>query len=228
MTVRLPPRFLSEKELVTGLVNFIRKTKDESYELLREFEGGFGRPDLLLFSTPERNSIRDLSDLATLNPRFAPLLSKAASKRIQTLRSLALVSGVSLASAKRIAKELAGLGRAEMSAPPRESLKISPIQSAPFRQVVAVEAKLRDWRRALIQAYRYLQYSNESWVVLDHAHATSAVKNQASFSSCGVGLASMSSVGELYVHVFATNRKWEDSALAWRAQALLARLIAKN
>lgn len=219
------PHFKSEQKLVSAFVEFIRQTKDNSFQLLQEFEAGFGRPDVLLYGVPTDFASRDVKSLATLNPRFAPLLSTAASKGVQSMASLALASGVSEISARRIANELASIERLQMTDNSNQTFKIHPIHHPPFSQVVAIEAKLRDWRRALVQAYRYLQFSTESWVVLDHARIASATKESELFRSCGVGLASFSALGELHIHVFAVNRVWEGSALAWRTQAILARAI---
>lgn len=219
------PNFQSEQLLVSAFVEFILETKDESFQLLQEFEAGFGRPDVLLYSLPMDHVASDVNSLATLNPRFAPLLSTAVSKTVQSLSSLALATGASLISARRIANELTGIDRLQMNDNSKQAFKIRPIHRPPFTEVVAIEAKLRDWRRALVQAYRYLQFSTESWVLLDHARAASAVKERAMFESCGIGLASFSTAGELHIHVFAENRRWDGGALAWRTQALLARSI---
>lgn len=225
MIAKSAPHFPSEQLLVSAFVAFINETKDKRFQLLQEFEAGFGRPDVLLYSVPMDHAASDVESLAALNPRFAPLLSTAVSKTIQSLPALALASGASQISARRIASELASIDRLQMKDDSNQTFKIRPIHNPPFSQVVAIEAKLRDWRRALVQAYRYLQFSTESWVLLDHARAASAVKECELFGSCGIGLASFSAVGELHIHVFAVNRKWEGSALAWRTQALLARSI---
>lgn len=221
----VPQHFQSEQILVSEFVSFIFKTKNSSFQLLQEFEAGFGRPDVLLYGVPIVHAASDVKSLAELNPRLAPLLSVAVSKTVQSLSALALASGTSEISARRIAGELAGIDRLKMNDDSNQTFKIFPILKPPFSQVVAIEAKLRDWRRALVQAYRYLQFSTESWVLLDYARAASAIKERALFESCGIGLASFSSIGELHIHVYAVNRKWEGGALAWRTQALLARTI---
>jgi len=216
-------RFPSEEKLVSAFVEFVLRTNDGSFQILREFEGGFGRPDVLLYSNPSDNAAHDIQSLSELNPRLAPLLSTKVSKTVRSLSALAAASGASRPSTRRIANELARIDRLKMTDATGNTFKISPIRRPPFSQVVAIEAKLRDWRRALVQAYRYLQFSTEAWVVLDYAAAASAIKEEGLFRSCGVGLASFSASGELHIHVFAKNEHWQDSALAWRTQAILAR-----
>jgi hypothetical protein len=225
MTNQTQSRFVTEESLVAEFVAFLLKTKNASFDILREFEGGFGRPDLLLYEPPSEERYQDIESLANINPRFAPLLSIATATTIFSLESLREATGVSKHSARRIVGELSKLGRLKMDDATQQTFKISPVPKPPFRQVVAIEAKLSDWRRALIQAYRYLQFSNESWVLLDHKSASSALKRGETFKSCGVGLASFSTGGSLYVHFPAKNRAWSNGILAWRTQALLARSL---
>lgn len=67
----------------------------------------------------------------------------------------------------------------------------------PFRNNYAIEAKLKDWKRALKQAYRYRWFAEYSFVVLDTYHANAALKNIDFFVKYNVGLASVSTDGVL-------------------------------
>lgn len=216
-------RFQTEESLVNDFVLFLNRTRKKKFEVLREYEGGFGIPDLLLYSLPNRRQAKDIDSLASINPRLAPLLSESTAKKINTLVSLSLATGTSLNSAQRLFSELLGAGRIEQRGASTQHFQIDPISCPPFKQVVAIEAKLRDWRRGLVQAYRYIQFSNESWVLLDHSTSLSALRHQEQFRTYGVGLATFTTTGKLYIHVPAVNRSWSNSGLAWRTQALLAR-----
>lgn len=216
-------RFRSEESLVNEFVLFLNRTRQHKFEVLREYEGGFGIPDLLLYSLPKARQVKDVESLARINPRLAPLLSKANSKQINTLEALSQTTGATPDSARRIFIELSKIGRIKMKRTSKHSFQIDPIQTPPFKEVVAIEAKLRDWRRALVQAYRYIQFSNESWVLIDHSTSLAALKQRKQFEAYGVGLASFTTSGDLYIHVPAMYRTWSNSALAWRTQALLAR-----
>ena len=57
--------------------------------------------------------------------------------------------------------------------------------------VVTVEFKLRNWQRALAQAFKHRNFGNEAYVVLDDAHAASALKNLSRFEEANVGLVSV-------------------------------------
>lgn len=54
--------------------------------------------------------------------------------------------------------------------------------------LVAFEAKLSDWRRALSQAYRYRYYADLAVVVLPASASRPAVENRRNFEDAGVAL----------------------------------------
>lgn len=214
--------FHSELRLVEEFISFLENTKAGKFEIIPEVEAGFGRPDLILYTPPKTRTIRDIDALAKLNPRLSPLLSQTASKTITSLDTLAKAAGITNSSARQIAKELVEISRLKYSTN-MQVFELDPIKVPPFSPLVSIEAKLNDWKRALVQAYRYLQFSNESWVLIDHAHCLNASKHINLFSSYGIGLASFSRDGKLYIHIKAKTIDWPNTPVAWRAQSLLAR-----
>jgi hypothetical protein len=220
-----PPNshFKSEAKLVAALVAFLTKTSNGQFFVLAEHEGGFGRPDLLLYGKGP-HAAHDIETLAKINPRLAPLFSPITSGRIDSIESLAMATGSSNPTARRIIRQLRQADRLRLDCAKSAEVSIIPISRLPFPEIVAIEAKLRDWRRALVQAYRYLQFSTESWVVLDHSRAAAALRMTDLFASSGVGLATYSKENGLFVHSPALNKRLEDSPLTWRTQAMLARI----
>lgn len=231
----LPPaaaairEFGSEEELVSSFCAFLANTSQGRYEIVAEHEAGFGRPDVLLFSQPPSLGA-DIQALARIPARLAPLLATKTARKVKSIQDVARLCGVSSPSANRIARELEKVGRLKRSIQKNSLLQIAiaPVEAPPFASVVAIEAKLRDWRRALTQAYRYLEFANESWVVLDHRFVSSALKAAVSFKSSGIGLASFSLTGELFIHIYARSRTQPVGALAWRTQAILSRHLLHN
>jgi hypothetical protein len=216
--------FKSEEDLVSSFGAFLAATCDGTYEVISEHEAGFGRPDVLLFNRVNHSS-NDVHKLARIPLRLAPLLARSAAQSIATIEDVAKLCGVSFKSATRVIKELERAGclpnrKATASARP---IKIEPVSAPPFKSVVAIEAKLRDWKRALVQAYRYLEFAHESWVLLDHNFIGNALREKEMFRSSGVGLASFSIRGDLYIHIPSRKRKQPENALAWRTQAILSR-----
>lgn len=66
--------------------------------------------------------------------------------------------------------------------------------------VVSFELKLRNWKRGLVQVFRYRSFSNEVFLVLDHAHISPAVGSLNQFIRANVGLASYNQDREFHVH----------------------------
>lgn len=64
----------------------------------------------------------------------------------------------------------------------------------------AFELKLKNWKRALMQAYRYSAFSHYSYVVLDYAHAQSALTHIDMFQRSNIGLATLDITGKIIVH----------------------------
>jgi hypothetical protein len=64
----------------------------------------------------------------------------------------------------------------------------------------AYEAKLTNWKRALVQAYKYKAFAKRSYVILDYDHITSALSNRGLFINSNIGLISINSDGKMYFH----------------------------
>lgn len=62
------------------------------------------------------------------------------------------------------------------------------------------EMKLRNWKRALIQAIKYKAFSNYAYVVVDHYYASPAIKNIERFKAANVGLVSIEHSGKVHKH----------------------------
>ena len=62
-------------------------------------------------------------------------------------------------------------------------------------QVVAFELKLTDWRRAMVQAFRYRSFSPLSYVVMPEASLESAIRHVSEFEKYGIGLLSFGPAG---------------------------------
>ncbi|HRE42125.1 MAG TPA: hypothetical protein PLG90_12425, partial [Ignavibacteria bacterium] len=56
---------------------------------------------------------------------------------------------------------------------------------------ISIELKLRDWKKALSQAFKYRFYSNQAIVILDSNYSEPAIKNLDKFKKFNVGLCSL-------------------------------------
>jgi hypothetical protein len=64
---------------------------------------------------------------------------------------------------------------------------------------IAIEAKLKNWKRALNQAYRYKWFASTSYVVLDEKRISGALLNIDLFKKMNVGLACIDKKGNVSI-----------------------------
>lgn len=66
-------------------------------------------------------------------------------------------------------------------------------------RVIAIEYKLSNWKRALVQAYRYRSFAEESYVFLDKSYIHRAKKNIEDFKLSNIGLSSVDIDGNIEI-----------------------------
>lgn len=62
-------------------------------------------------------------------------------------------------------------------------------------EIISIEAKLKNWKRALRQAYRYKSFSEESYVFMDESYIGSPLKNIDEFKKYNIGLCGVTEKG---------------------------------
>jgi hypothetical protein len=67
-------------------------------------------------------------------------------------------------------------------------------------ETMAVEAKLRNWQKALKQAFRYRSFAHVSYVLLDRSYARAAVRNLDRFVRANVGLMTITPAGDVEIY----------------------------
>lgn len=72
---------------------------------------------------------------------------------------------------------------------------------------IAFEMKLSDWRRGLIQAFRYRSFATMSFVVLDNSHTKAAVANVDRFRRANIGLIGINIDGTFRIYVWPEREK---------------------
>jgi len=86
-------------------------------------------------------------------------------------------------------------------------------------EIVAVEAKLDDWCRALRQAYRHLDFAHRSCVLLDANRASPGIRNLAAFKRLNIGLITLRSSGHPRVWFSPAKGTPRSSLKYWQANA---------
>lgn len=61
-------------------------------------------------------------------------------------------------------------------------------RASPFSDVVAIEAKLQDWRKGLYQATRYTQFAHRSYLLVSGNQVGKALEQYSVFAQSGIGL----------------------------------------
>lgn len=201
-----------------AIVACTRRARRREYRAELEVDAGVGIADLILTKRAPR-STEGLRALGSVSPRLAVLLSRELSGSIKNRQALAASLGTSEGAAQRVIATLSAAGVATQT---RDSLELTTVKSLPFERLIAVEAKISDWQRVLVQAYRNLQFADESWVVLDHAYIRPAISQLERFQVAGVGLASIDRNRGLFIHQGATARGPVSLGKRWQAQAVLA------
>lgn len=210
--------FESEAALVKAIIACVVRARRREYRVELEVDAGVGVADLVLAKRSPR-STKALQAAAMVSPRLAVLLKQGVGDAIKSRAELAAFLGTSEGAAQRVAAQLIAAGVATHS---RGSLTISGLRTPPFEQLIAVEAKISDWQRVLVQAYRNLQFADESWVVLDHAFARPAIAQLDRFRIAGVGLASVERGRGLFIHHAAATQGPMSLAKRWQAQSVLS------
>ena len=94
------------------------------------------------------------------------------------------------------------------------------------KRIIAFEAKLHDWKRAISQAYRYQRYANQAWVVLDASRAKGATRATEQFRRLNVGLKVLSRTGHSKTLVSPRFRSPKSPYHFWEANSLIAATLS--
>jgi hypothetical protein len=206
---------------VRATLSCLRSSSGRSFKIELELDAGVGLADIVLYRRQPQSS-RELRLLASVPPRLAALLAPQTAREIRSSHDLSRLLGLTKPAADRVTRQFEKLGllRAKSS-----GIEVRSVNVPPFQTIISIEAKLNDWSRALVQAYRNRQFADESWVVLDHRFYRPAVAKLERFQRSGVGLATVDLAGNLYVHYPAPSVQPISSTKRWHAQAALARRV---
>jgi len=86
-------------------------------------------------------------------------------------------------------------------------------------EVIAIEAKLRDWREALQQAYRNTSFAAESYILMPLEAAQRAAQNYLEFEVRGVGICT---IGAGFLEVLHPARRHEQPLEPWLTERAAA------
>ena len=66
------------------------------------------------------------------------------------------------------------------------------LKSKKDKKIITIELKLKNWKRALAQAYKYKSFSDVSYVCMDDSNIASIIKHLDMFKKYNIGLLTIS------------------------------------
>lgn len=221
--------FPTEKELVRAIIrergDSWHKKGKTSLGVLSEFESSVGRADVLFYSL--KKNWRDHVLYGQIRPRWLYALRTLPFRKRFTVEDFAFSSGVSNKTAMKALLDYKRLGYCRLSKENGYWIKIR--QPAPIvDSIIAIEAKLKDWKRAMSQAYRYRGYADQAWVILDSSYANGAIAATYEFQRLNVGLKVMDKANRIETLVTPRLHPPKSPVHFWEANALIAAAISKH
>ncbi len=226
-SINTKKRFTSEASLVNlfeALLNNRKKPCTTGY--LKEFDCSNGIADIVLFE--KRKDWKANTMIGEVPSRWAYALHRIPYRQTFSVELFADAAGVTEKRALQALRQYAELDFCKEKKAKRLWTKIrQPIPVV--NKIYAIEAKLYDWKRALSQAYRYLDYANQSWVILDHGRINPALANIKKFQRLNVGLASLAGTGHIITHFDPFPASPRSPQKVWQANSeIAARFMTLN
>lgn len=218
-------RFDSEAELVNAAKRIVAPSLSDVFGFSDEFDCNDGIADLVLYRLRPHWQLAE--GLQSLSPRWAAALYALPYRRGFTIDWFAETNLVTRRRATQALIEYEHAGFCEPMATKNRWVKTRQLRPIVSR-IYAIEAKLRNWQHALSQASRYRAFANESWVLLDEASVTPAITSLDRFAEMNVGLASLSTTGDLLRHYVPASREPTDTWRFWFANVLIARQVRQE
>ena len=215
--------FPTEAELVRYILesgtHLARGISRRQPNILKEFDSSAGRADIVLFQL--RNKWRTRILYGELPPRWLYALRVLPVRKYFTSVEFAQMTGVSMNTAMQKLRLFEQMGYCKQRGRGGSWSKIR--QPLPIvKRIIAFEAKLHDWKRAISQAYRYQRYANQAWVVLDASRAKGATRATEQFRRLNIGLKVLYRTGHSKTLVRPRFRSPKSPYHFWEANSLIA------
>ena len=189
--------FITERQLVETLKGNFKticdwNTSRTQTNILEEVNLGFGIADLVI-------SKLNKSQVSSNTWSYFDIIIYKIIETDQNV-SIELLKSITKAKVSQIKKSLEMLMLESYINHHDSFFSIKKSYKSISTKTIAIEAKLKNWKRALDQAYRYKWFATQSYVILDSKYAKSACKNISKFKELNVGLAEINADGILKIH----------------------------
>ncbi|HEA23637.1 MAG TPA: hypothetical protein ENH87_22365 [Pricia antarctica] len=214
-------KFQTETELVELLMKTLKRNYGKDYiEIFEEVSLGFGIADIVLtrLIKPRKKLESSKFFLTNYDINIYNIILKTGHISFDEIENITRNSKnkISKSVIKLIANKYVKIEGCD--------IHIDKNYEFPFNVNFAIEAKLKDWKRALKQAYRYKWFAEYSYVVMDAHYSNSAIKNINVFEKYNVGLATITTTGELKRYYNPTRERPFDQKM----QILFSEKIKNN
>ena len=74
------------------------------------------------------------------------------------------------------------------------------LKSKTNTKIITIEVKLKNWKRALQQAYKYRSFSDIAYICMDEKNVKPALENLDLFKKCNIGLLTINSKNKIKIY----------------------------
>lgn len=187
-------KFKAESDLIRVLKQKLINVYNRNHiEIFEEVSLGYGIADIVIcdYTESQRKTKPDNITLSRTDANIYNIIKNSG------IVSFDILYDTTRSSQKSISTSLKKLINCRYIKQNGDSFIINKTYKLPFRNVFAIEAKLKNWKRALNQAHRYKWFAEYAFVVMDAHYAEPAINNLDLFKRYNVGLATISPDGSL-------------------------------
>jgi len=212
-------KFKTEVDLVSALIDFVKcqyKTRN-NIEILSEVSLGFGVADVVITNMLDEKNTNIREEKLNLHDiNLYDLISKH--QQGLDINTMVMILRGSKSKIKTSLNKLVTLNYIIEN---NFLYSINNEYQFAFKNNFAIEAKLKDWKKALKQAYRYKWFAEYSFVVIDEYYSKKAIENIDVFKKYNVGLITISPDKGIKKHHYPSPEQPYDN----RMKMLLSEII---
>jgi len=189
--------FNTEKELIEALREAYPSIfSNFAAEIFEEIDLGYGVADLVIsFHSLQKSD--SLKRKLTLRQRDINIYDLIKQKKEILVDDIIKITRLNKNS---VSKSLQVLSDESFINTNKSLVFLNKQYQYPFKRNIAIEAKLKNWRRGFGQAYRYKWFAEYSYLLMDNSNVSAPLKRISLFKRHNVGLASINNNGTLLKH----------------------------
>lgn len=158
--------------------------------LIKELETAHGRPDAVVIGSDKSALNAPVWRAVAQSPStivFSKvLITMKASRKSMSLEDISISTGTSYAASKQTVNALINEGLADYLK--NGKLRLSAEAYIPHTEIVSIEFKLTDWRKALRQAARHRSFADRAYVVMPMNKKSLLESKISMFASFGISI----------------------------------------